>query len=675
MRSSHGWIVFLAALGLSACGTALPRPVVLGDPPPARDAATVKTRWIGMTRPGAACPASASGWQGGPLYPTKDLAADLGRAARKAGLDRFCVYDYAGPDPVPPLPESIAQSLLRAEPDRVAFSSSANSLQEGAWRPLAQRFFYQVQRLDKLPPSDTPQVRLALLDSQPTGEGLPRSAGNSEHGYTLAHVAGQLNRGQGDGRPGPVQIATRLALPVVGFADGEVRVDLKRGGFRGTYRDLTRAIWDEIVHWKTGPSPRARHLVLNLSLGWDGVRLGDWIPERNGLGRGVPLDAMTPDTLAVYQALDFAADLGVLVIAAAGNEQPGPEATVQPFLPAAWESQERRPQPWWSWPWWGGERQRRHRPLVYAVSGVDGQGHPLVNTRALGEAPRVAYADHAVVSDGAGYTATLTGTSVATTVVATAAALAWSYRPGLEAGELMQLLDRSGDALPRFPNFTAPSVRSPGPVRRIALCPALMQICPDLLTSCPDCFAGCAQSPVPGPIEPELAFFKPMHWLNGTTLIPVPVDHLFPSILDQPWIGPQPGSDPCPSCMVTRPPEVDEIRFASLSSPDARILHRPSSSFKLRAEIPGTWQGGLLSSATLEVFGFNERGRKVSLGSRSLEVNFDRGSSMQATGHGSGLIQPGKPFQAVLSFILAPPDTAPPGTPPLSIQSPLFIEN
>src|SRR5262249_47168393 len=103
-------------------------------------------------------------------------------------------------------------------------------------------------KLDK-PPS----VRLAFLDTQPTAEGVPRLAGKSQHGYTLAHIARHLVCTDEPPERCAAQITTQLALPIIDFdpkkrAKNEIDT-AGQGGFLGRQSDLAAAIRQEVDTW------------------------------------------------------------------------------------------------------------------------------------------------------------------------------------------------------------------------------------------------------------------------------------------------------------------------------------------------------------------------------------------------------------------------------------------
>lgn len=655
MKPHARWIaVLLAILSLSACYLGiriflpLPRPLP-GPVPvnPAREAAAVKTRWIGMTTPeGRSCPVPKpeSRWTGGPLFSLQGVETDLEATAHQAGLDRFCSYDYHGSAPNPELPPEVSARLVNAVHDEVGMASMAgpDPLATMTRDPFYQRFSYHVQAPEGLPAAAGSPVRLAVLDTQPDGEGVPHITGSSDHGYTLLHMAGDL--ACMPGAPCAVRIVSRLAMPVVKFdaVQGKEIIDPAKGGFRGTFADLSKALWNEIKQ-RRGPD----HLVLSLSLGWDGEKLGGW--EQSPA-------AMTPDVQAVYRVLEVAANRSILVIAAAGNELSGFQATEKPLLPAGWESR---------------ARPGKDTPLVYAVSGTDGRGHPLVSTRTHGEAARVAYADHAVVPDFYNpkqHTATLTGTSVAAAVVSTVAARVWSEHPGLTPAAVMDLLAQSGDDLGRKPDFAFPSGPVSASVHRISLCKALNQPCTLV---------------APPPLEPELSAFQPQQTLGalgGTSASLALTTQKLHNLLDQPWVGPQPGVDPCPNCAVTGPPDTaklalptgtGDVALAAFRS-GANVTAPLSAAANLRIEIPSAWAAGTLRGATLEVFDIDSQGRKQPRTGCSLATSFIQGSTLEVSNPCLGAVS--ADTQARLSFVLAPPPGSPPGTAALIVDSPLFVE-
>lgn len=685
MKRHSQWIIACTVLWLSACST-LTRPVVLdNDTSPVRRQAEVRTRWVGMTNVWSRrCPAPSrtSGWTVRPLFPLDRLTPGLKSAALEAKLNRFCVYQYKGRAPVSrrlTLPPEISARLRSVEPDRLALSGMS-TLQEETSPNFSALFFQQVQSAVNLPVTGTEHVRLVFLDTQPTGDGIPNLnvPPSSRHGYTLEHIAGNLAGPlacrANNPNPCAIEVASRLALPVVSFdpATQVLVTDTTHGGFRGTLADLSDALWAELTLWDQWsvqrPSiPKPSRLVLNLSIGWDGEKLKGW--EENLAVE----DEVEVAILAIHNLLQTATQQGVLVIAAAGNERGGLDSKDQPLLPGGWEKPYRKSQQGiWGW-------KNLGAPPIYAASGVDGWKHPLVNTRKAGEAPRVAYADHVAVPDlndlnnpPTQYTATLTGTSVAAAVISTIAAVVWSYQHNLQPGEVMGSLYASGEPLPRKHDFSAPSVPPVDDVRRITLCRAVLQA----WDNTPD-FAQC------GGVSPSPLNLSAFHADYG----PLPLDVTPPPLPPSPhpdvqegcWNCPLPGSNPCPNCTVDidppaplPPPPSPEMALAVNTS--SRSL-QPSfagnnDTCRLLIEIPSGWTASDLQEATLELFRFDSAGRKDPLGSISLDTNAfqqSQSSTMEVT-----FEKPSVPFQAAVSFVLAPKTQ---GASPLSIVSPLFVDS
>ncbi len=293
---------------------------------------------------------------------------------------------------------------------------------------------------------------------------MPHTSGpTTKHGYTLVHLADQLACPQD--APCPVELATALALPHQRFHPDQPPTESifsSKGGNLGLVDELASAIVREV--WKWSPDAKRKHLILNLSLGWDGELLNELDHHK--------VAHLEADSQLVYKALQLARQSGALVIAAAGNRRGGGESK-WPLLPAAWEL--RRPSLL---------RFLGVSKPVYAVGGVDWQGLPLPNYRQGGLPRRVAFGDHAVAATSGtdDPTAMYTGSSVSTAVVSAIAAVVWQLRPELSAADVMRLLGRSGDVLPSRADSYAwkdlwPLSKMMGApnVRRLTLCQAVVQ--------------------------------------------------------------------------------------------------------------------------------------------------------------------------------------------------------
>lgn len=531
------WIAPWIALGLGACATA-PR---VGTSEPCAE-----WRWIAIRgAEESKCPDDVPGWKVEPLFPTPPVAeartADYkGEKVPSAAptpapevldqLERFCVYETherAGKLPPPPTANG---KLVRVDRDCAAVSVSGNT----AWHPFSDRFMEQAGKPDTaLDIQNVRGVRLAFLDTQPTGEPFPTRPTDewaSEHGYTLAHMARNLICSPDDGARCAALITTRMALPIQQWDSRSWRgtkISPERGGQIGTQLDLARAIREEVDAWRKdlGRPDAPQHLVLNLSVGWDG-RLFSGFQEQAA--------EMNAGTQAVYWALRYARDLDVLVLAAAGNACNGPSEG--PLLPAAWEQEA---------PEEGTCGEPAERPLVYAVGGVDRWGRALMNTRRGGMPGRAAYGEDGVVPAlfaPGDSTNMYTGTSVSTAIVASIAAIVWDTLPDRSSRQIMEILHRSGNNLSAIHADLRASFwfgagmagrSTPPPVRRLSLCSALAEACrePGAL-NCP--LRSECDPWVPDPSAPQARLSAP----------PLRTCH--------PWVHTQPPTEPCPVCEPPR---------------------------------------------------------------------------------------------------------------------------
>lgn len=548
MRKHLLWIAPWMVLWLGACATA-PRPDLRSD----AAKACADWRWIGIkSNPDAACP-DIRGWTESPLFSVKAvearrpgyLSADPGKQEtplpdpvfkERRELNRFCVYE---PEPgrkrgALPFPSAGAvPGLVRIDQDCAAISYTGDEAAAQAWRPLSEHFLAQAGRpATPLRIRNRQGVRLAFVDTQPTGVGVPKTPGSSEHGYTLAHIARHLVCSPADSEDCAAQITTRLALSITRF-DGRdparTGIDTTRGGYIGTQSDLAEAIQSEVDDWQAHLRTKGwpEHLVLNLSLAWDGQLFG-------GLDENQVAE-LRAGAQAVYRALRYAAGFDALVLAAAGNARDCPEQTEGPLLPAAWET--------------GAPEEESCRagtaPLLYAVGGVDSGGRPLVNARRGGMPRRAAYGENGIVADWEPGRSTMmyTGSSVATAVASSIAAIVWDTVPRLSSRGVMDLLDSApasvDEILPLHADFWfgargATLATSAPPVRRLSLCAALERACAH-----------------PGAVNCPLQSKKcePLPYARVKLSEPV-VEARLRSC--HPWLVPQPEADPCPVCKPPR---------------------------------------------------------------------------------------------------------------------------
>lgn len=526
------WIVPWLALGLNACATL--QPPVPTRPDTAK--ACADWRWIGISRAGVRCP-EAPGWTVRPLFPQVALAqqqTEVCGVEQQQGpgpeviqeLSRFCVYESRGLEKflkTPSFPPVISGDLVRLDRDCAALSAAATIEPAGDdWQDHSKKFLEQVGKPEEpLRINNRLGVRLAFLDTQPTGAGAPKKYENSPHGYTLANLARQLVCTQGPYEHCAAQITTRLAMPILKFDSKKWKhsqIDTARGGYLGMQSELAEAIRSEVDDWWN--AKQQQHLVLNLSLAWDGELFSGLDQEQ--------VSEMQAGTQAVYRALQYAAGYDVLVLAAAGNQKRAPCANTGPLLPGAWERGEKAQS--------CGEF-REQKPLIYAVGGIRADGNPLLNARLSGMPRRAAYGENAVVPTWGPEKppVLLTGSSVATAVASSIAAIVWDSRPDLDSQGVMEILDASEDTLDFKASFWAGSnvpPQEPLPkAHRLSLCHALKRAC----AGRPDC-----------PVQGSCSDWKPEYLAGGKT---EPVLGTC-----QPWIYPQPERPPCMACVTDPPP-------------------------------------------------------------------------------------------------------------------------
>lgn len=563
------WIGATVVAGGAASG-ARSRVAPPATPPPELEAACSDHNWVAFTESREEAPLPCpriSGWAETELF-----ALPL-RPAR-----RFCSYEF---EPVPPTPpgrypyrvrrvklEDAIEALkndgtLHGTVRRCAVVGASQS-QNDAEKTLAEtnrevlyrELRFQVGVTDlPLEANKTPNVLLSIVDTQADGDDAPTSlpAGTaSPHGYALAHIAHDLTCGGScDSRICAAKIKTRLAL-------GRGRPLLEEtsfssaGGSVGSPSDVAKAIIDEVTEWPEAlSSPEAptsetapRHLILNLSVGWD--------PELLAAERGS--DGVNAEEVAVYDALVFARERGALPIAAAGNGHGGKNAESGATLPARWYAVSP-----------GFARSDAREPVVWAIGAVNRDDVALVNSRPNSMPPLVAYSDHAVVPPTSEWTDPLTGTSVSAVVASSIAAVVWHLRPEIGAEEVMTVLERSAIPLGRPAKLYRGTVAAPQ-VGRLSFTRAMT-----LAWSGPTFYT--SQIDFPGkPVSCGMASVLSckVDGENGGEADeqlfvcpgPAPSDALCPTryraLSSVPWVLPQPDSDPCSNCTLSGKPPGDE---------------------------------------------------------------------------------------------------------------------
>jgi hypothetical protein len=567
MRTGFLGVALCAGLVFGACATTAPaRPpraaARLSNAEIAAASGCAEWRWIGIAESFAGgCPTPRPGWTATPLFQPEGNGKSDGYEQRQDGygherpalqptppergprpadvaeeLDRFCVYETTSSRKPsrPPFESAKAAGFSRLDRDCAGISpAAANDLTAAGVEQLSKHFLAQAGMAEEMQIANKQGVRLAFLDTHPTGEVVPREPGSSKHGYTLAHIANRLVCDSQSPAACAAQITTRLVMPMLHFDRSRRVPDPDRGGGFGTQGDLAKAILAEVDDWQVDnrERPEAQRLILNLSLGWDPQLLGG-LSEQS-------IAAMRAGSQAVYRALQYAKSLDVLVLAAAGNRRDCCPQTTGPLLPAAWE--ERHPSDE-SFP------EIAKTALLYAVGGVRSDGRPLANAREAAMPTRVAYGENAVVAarGRSGVTSTwlYTGSSVATAVVSAAAALVWDTVPTLTSDQVMEDLHEGGTPLPFPADFwfrgaATPSASTPPAVqaaadalsapdaRQISVCAVLLKACQTHSASCP--VSACAKT------ERRRAAFPA--WAAQPL-----------STSCHPWLVPQPEDPLCPPC-------------------------------------------------------------------------------------------------------------------------------
>jgi hypothetical protein len=304
-------------------------------------------------------------------------------------------------------------------------------------------------------------TRLAILDTTATyGPGSTELWTEPDsHGLWIAALARELTCPEGVACP--VELTTRnvMTQPSTSFAQGGTGVAW------GTISGLARAIQQEVTVWSADRNEqRVGNLVINLSLAWHprfgGGAKGAWTIGPEGApvetrGGEMPFAwgdvspaAMPPDVRTVFHALALARCRGAMTVAAVGNETGGPRGRSGPMLPAAWEGVDAARTANCSTLGLGRSDPGSAHALVWAAGGLNADAGDLSVHREGSRPHLLAFAEqathdwgtHPVGPRGVG----LTGTSVASIVIASTAAVRWGWEPSVNADDVMNNLYASG---------------------------------------------------------------------------------------------------------------------------------------------------------------------------------------------------------------------------------------
>ncbi|GMV42179.1 MAG: hypothetical protein AMXMBFR64_38950 [Myxococcales bacterium] len=371
-----------------------------------------------------ACPQPTKGsWKVSELMPA--VPADLGLTPPEGGR-RFCAYEWAGKGVDAKEVAAMLPPEAQAAPDPPVITGLGL---DAAKEQLRLVSLHQ-NRGVTLEGAQASPVVVAVVDSAPRNAAQPvgsLTVGRSHHGTTVGLAIHQMvcpKLPVGD-QGCPVRLSPQLALDSV-IEGGEVREEAG-GGNVGTLSSVARAVVQGVLDWaafrKTSPEAR---LVVNLSIGWDPAMVSD--------------EATSAGMAAVLTALRFAERNGALIVAAAGNRSGGAAESAGPMFPARWEATQKSTG-------CAPGAQGACPPLLYAVAGVDDDGHPLTNVRAEGIPRLAANGLQVTVSPtqlGGGTSPALTGSSMAAAAVSGAAAAVLAARSGITREEVIGVLYESG---------------------------------------------------------------------------------------------------------------------------------------------------------------------------------------------------------------------------------------
>lgn len=573
-----------ADTGLSAGRLAPPPPPPTVDAPIAPADAEMVDRWIYHGAPGGACPPASGAYHASKLF----------GAGAPPGLDGFCLYEanVAGGGGSCPLlggfcdPDAIAPDLMVVLP-------AALDAKDVIANKMRQRFVQQMGMVPGVIPSRSGRlpVRVGLFDASPDSGPVGATGSYSSlevlHGYNLANI---VNTQPKDSTGAAlIEPFTNLALQLKLNATGDVVADPLHGGAFGSISYLAAALHQEVNLWK--PSRGQRGLVMNLSVGWD--------PEWGG-GGDDPSD-WTPPIQALYASLEFSKCEGALAFAAAGNKIGGPTSDMYPLYPAGWGVLDFDVTVCPSYGVGYPVTYLNDTPLIYAVGGVDDGNRLLVNSRADSQPRLVAYGDHATVTDVHGaLTDPMTGTSVSTVLVSTAAAAVWANRPTMTSVDVANALYDSGVAVGTESPFWCGGGCEPA--RRVDVCKAVQFVCDSTSsgysgTPCDRSVISvpCANPTPVVPITPPAVLYNQMlseateydltpdaaiyheavcggaaHALRQSTFArafdPCPLEQYYTESAE-PWLYPQPRSGECPSCFLTVPTGLVTLQWGNSNPP------------------------------------------------------------------------------------------------------------
>lgn len=501
------------------------------------------------------------GWVARQTFDTKSPLFEGVEVEVPAALRRFCTYT---PDPgmleelgYEPMFEAIeaaeSMELATVGADCVAFGGAGELPDEEALHGLQQAFRagFDLASAEELGETEAHRVPIRLTFIDTVSDLAAHSPGiepRSYHGLQLGELAGEILCPSQE--PECLDMI-RYVVALPRDSSDDPTPNYVEGGRFGTASDVARATYYAVVrqlqdHAQDPDEPAFQ--VLNFSIGRQVEDGGDNLAR----GRG-PRDALE-------RVLDYASCAGNITVAAAGNN---PYAEC-PLLLSGWTfpaSLESNPMPK---PGQcdalgfdgGGLLEGSYRHPVYAVSAVDGADQPLATVLEHSEPRLVAYGSYAK-PDAGPVGRPLAGTSISSAGTAALAALVRSYRPDLQAAEIMDIIYEAGHDVGREADVYAvgaPSLE----VHRVSTRAALGLAC----AGQPD--HACPQLDGPAPEPDDSGHLMPYYEALAELIAGVDVEKFIheepkeevqcePS--DEPWVMfvPMPEDPVCKHCSIDVP--------------------------------------------------------------------------------------------------------------------------
>lgn len=519
-------------------------------------------RWIGYFANGnCTLPAGVgSEWSVSPLF-GKDTASKV--------LNGYCLFEVETPT------EDDSKEFRSAglAEDCVSVGTMADPPEVTAVRKELRTSFVRFAT-GVADPSDLPALpseqttTVAVVDTKVPSHSNP----THHHGAIVSGVINDV--GCGDGGPCLVDVEPELGLP---HTDND-NTDYDNGGSFGTPGQLAKAIVLAVEKWKianyeSNEPPSHPRLVINLSVGW-----------QPGNDCSLNVEDLSCSARAVYDALRYAACEGVLVVAAAGNspggasrfeptwsatgkprfaEHQNPSAKIEgATCPGAWtviptpSKQECEAilspgdpvHKQTSFP--ASDPTPRSLPLLVAVAGVDYSDAPLANARKGARSSHAALGILATTpldAPGGELSPPISGSSIGAATWSAIAASAWSFKPTLTRGQIIQEVYESG--IPTGLDAELSVANGPVVTRRANLCAAIHAVCSNCPLSCePSEPFGAAVPPIDALTDNLSTIFAGGVSMNATISEVSAPSSLLQATEALPWVRPQPERPPCGVC-------------------------------------------------------------------------------------------------------------------------------